>query len=54
MNSAEQFRKNAVECRDHSNKTRDPKEKAQWLKLSEHWEVMAAAAHARPDGFDAK
>jgi hypothetical protein len=54
MNQAEQFRKNAAECRDLSHKTRDPKEKAQWLKLAENWDLMAAAAHIRPDGFDTK
>jgi hypothetical protein len=54
MNQAEQFRRNAAECRDLSKKTKDPEQQAQWLKLSENWEQIAAAAHARPDGFDVK
>jgi hypothetical protein len=54
MNQAEQFRKNATGCRDLANKTKDPQQKAQWLKLSEQWDLMAAAAHARPDAFHGK
>jgi hypothetical protein len=54
MTPSEEFRKNADECRQLASQTSDPKERAQWLKLSEHWERAAKAAHTRPDAFDAK
>ena len=54
MNIADEFRKNDAECRAIAAKTRDPQEKAQWLKLADEWLRMAQAAHSRPDAFDAK
>jgi hypothetical protein len=54
MNPANDFRKNAAQCRELASTTPDHKQKTEWLKLAEEWERMATAAHARPDWFDAK
>jgi hypothetical protein len=54
MNTADEFRKNAAECRALADGTSNPQEKAQWLKLADEWLRMAQSAHSRPDAFDAK
>ena len=51
---ADEYRKNAAECRDIAHKTSDPQTKAQWIKLAEEWTRLAGAAHVRPQVFDAK
>jgi hypothetical protein len=54
MNTTDDFHKNAAECRDLAEKTADPTQRAQWLRLADEWQRMAQAAHSRPDAFDAK
>ena len=52
--TADDFSKNAAECREQANKAADPGHKAQWVQLADAWLRMAEAAHSRPDAFDAK
>jgi hypothetical protein len=54
MNPTDEFRGNSAKCRSLANAASDPAQKAEWLKLSEEWLRIAAAAHIRPDTFDAK
>ena len=52
--SRDEYRKNAVKCRDLVDKTKDLEIKAQWIRLADEWTRMAEAAHSRPAAFDAK
>lgn len=54
MNSADQYRRNAANCKAQAEQTFDPKVKEEWLKLAEAWLSMVEAAQSRPDAFDAK
>jgi hypothetical protein len=54
MSPTDDFHKNAARCLALANATTDPKQKTEWMRLSEEWTRMAAAAHIRPDAFDAK
>jgi hypothetical protein len=54
MTPSEEYRRNADECHSLARQTKNPQEKAQWLKLADQWTRMADAAHVRPDAFDAK
>jgi hypothetical protein len=48
MSRADEFRKNADECRQHAAKAFNPLDKERWLKIAEHWLLMAQEADAAP------
>jgi hypothetical protein len=47
MNRADEFRKNADECRQQAEKSIHPMDKERWLKLAWHWLQMAQEEDAR-------
>jgi hypothetical protein len=49
MSRADEFRKNADECRQKAAKAFNPLDKERWLKIAEHWLLMAQEADAAPD-----
>ena len=48
MSRADEFRKNANECRQQAAKAFNPLDKERWLKIAEHWLRMAQEADAPP------
>jgi hypothetical protein len=50
MNRADEFRKNADECGRRAAKSIGPLDKERWLKLAEHWQLMAQQEDARQTG----
>jgi hypothetical protein len=49
MSRADEFRKNADECRQQAAKAFNPLDKERWLKIAEHWLLMAQEADVAPD-----
>ena len=49
MSRADEFRKNADECRQQSAKAINHLDKERWLKIAEHWLQIAQEAEAAPD-----
>ena len=47
MSPADDYRKNADECRELAAKASNPNDKAQWLKLVQEWLRMAQEAERR-------
>ena len=41
MSRADEFRKNAEECRQQAAKSFNSLDKERWLKIAEHWLQMA-------------
>ena len=41
MSRADEFRRNADECRQQATKAINPLDKERWLKIAEHWLQMA-------------
>lgn len=41
MNASDEYRRNAEECRELANHTKQPGEMAAWLKLADHWLSLA-------------
>ena len=48
MSRADEFRKNADECRQQAAKSFNPLDKERWLMIAEHWLRMAQEADAAP------
>jgi len=49
MSRAEEFRKNADECRQQAAKSINHLDKERWLTIAEHWLQLAQEAEADPD-----
>jgi hypothetical protein len=49
MSRADEFRKNADECRQQAAKSIGPLDKERWLKVAEQWLQMAQQETGTPD-----
>jgi len=47
MNAAEAFRKNAEACSKMADKSPDPWDRANWMRLAESWTRLAKTSDAR-------
>jgi hypothetical protein len=50
MTRADQFRPNVDECREQAERSHNPLDKERWLKIAEHWLIMAREADATDRG----
>jgi hypothetical protein len=50
MSRAHEFRSNADECRQQAEKAINPLDKERWLKIAEHWLLMAQEEDTRGTG----
>jgi hypothetical protein len=48
MSLAEEYRRNADDCRRQAEKSLNPLDKERWLKIAEHWLMMAQESDADP------
>jgi hypothetical protein len=49
-NMADEYRKNADDCREQAAKALRPLDKERWLKLAEDWLKLAKIEESKPKG----